>query len=113
MEDFKVLIVGGSVAGLALAHCLERLGISFDVLEQGDEISPQVGASIGILPNGALILDQLGIFDDIEKVIEPLVFARIRFPDGFSFQSEYPSIIRSRSVCTTRCFSATSKPPFS
>jgi len=97
-EDFKVLIIGGSVAGLVLAHCLERLEIPFEILEQGDEISPQVGASIGIMPNGALILDQLGVFDDIEKVIEPLVVARIRFPDGFFFQSEYPALIRSRSV---------------
>jgi FAD dependent monooxygenase len=97
-EDFKVLIIGGSVAGLVLAHCLERLEIPFEILEQGDEINPQVGASIGIMPNGALILDQLGVFDDIEKVIEPLAVARIRFPDGFFFQSEYPALIRSRSV---------------
>lgn len=97
-EDFKVLIIGGSVAGLTLAHCLEKLGISYEILEQSEDISPQVGASIGILPNGALILDQLGLFEAVESVIEPLEFARIRFPDGFFFQSQYPSIIRTKSV---------------
>jgi FAD dependent monooxygenase len=95
-EDFKVLIIGGSVAGLTLAHCLEKLEISYEILEQHEEISPQVGASISIMPNGALILDQLGIFEAIEKETEPLELARIRFPDGFSFHSHYPSIIRSK-----------------
>ncbi|RYP42596.1 hypothetical protein DL767_000120 [Monosporascus sp. MG133] len=94
-EDFKVLIIGGSIAGLTLAHCLEKLGLSFEILEQHEEISPQIGASIGILPNGALILDQLGIFEAIEEETEPLELARIRFPDGLFFQSQYPSIIRS------------------
>lgn len=95
-DDFKVIIVGGSVAGLSLAHCLERLGISFTILEQGDQIAPQLGASIGILPNGARILDQLGIFSAIEEEIEPLECARIRYPDGFSFQSHYPKALHSR-----------------
>lgn len=96
-KEFKVLIVGGSVAGLTLAHCLERLGISFEVLEQGEEISPQVGASIGILPNGAFILDQLGLFEPVEKAIEPLEFARICYADGF-FENQYPAILKSKSA---------------
>lgn len=94
--DFKVLIVGGSIAGLTLAHYLNRLGLEYEVLEQGDDISPQVGASVGILPNGGAILDQLGLFEAVEKAIEPLKFARIRFPAGFFFESQYPSVIRTR-----------------
>nr|BBD84643.1 putative monooxygenase [Cordana terrestris] len=90
-EDFRVIIVGGSVAGLTLAHSLERLGISFQVLEKNDDISPQIGASIGILPNGARILDQLGLFGAIEKEVEPMKTARISYPDGFTFQSDFPS----------------------
>ncbi|KID66315.1 FAD dependent monooxygenase, partial [Metarhizium hybridum] len=93
-NDFSVIIVGGSVAGLALAHCLQRLGVSFTILEQG-EIAPQLGASIGILPNGGRILDQLGIFDNIEKEIEPLELARIRYPDDFWFESRYPKALHS------------------
>ncbi|KAK8925528.1 FAD-dependent monooxygenase ltmM [Metarhizium anisopliae] len=93
-NDFSVIIVGGSVAGLALAHCLQRLGVSFTILEQG-EIAPQLGASIGILPNGGRILDQLGIFDNIEKEIEPLELARICYPDDFWFESRYPKALHS------------------
>lgn len=89
--QFKVIIVGGSVAGLALAHCLERLGIDFQVLEANNNISPQVGASIGILPNGARILDQLGLFEAVEKEVEPMKTSRILYPDGFTFQSDFPS----------------------
>ncbi|PIG69629.1 monooxygenase [Aspergillus arachidicola] len=69
---FRVVIVGGSIAGLTLAHCLLRNNIDFVVLEAHSDIAPQVGASIGIVPNGARILDQLGLFDDILATTEPL-----------------------------------------
>lgn len=84
------------MAGLTLAHCLKRLGVSFTILERGDRIAPQLGASVGILPNGGRILDQLGIFSDIENEIEPLEFARIRYPDGFRFESQYPKALHSK-----------------
>jgi FAD dependent monooxygenase len=95
---FKVIIVGGSIAGLTLAHCLHRLGIDYIVLERRDEISPQEGASVGIMPNGGRILDQLGLYDQIEELIEPLYSAHMRYPGGFSFQSQYPRILRERYV---------------
>lgn len=56
----KVIIVGGSVSGLALANMLERVGIDFIILEAGREMAPQVGASISIQPQMARILDQIG-----------------------------------------------------
>jgi FAD dependent monooxygenase len=94
--QFKVVIVGGSIAGLTLAHCLRRANIQHVVLEKSAELAPQVGASIGILPNGARILDQLGLYDDVEKLIEPLNRAYISYPDGFCFSSVYPMIINER-----------------
>lgn len=62
---FKVIIVGGSVAGLSLANMLEQLNIDYTLLEAYPEIAPQVGASIGLLPNGFRILDQLGCYEPI------------------------------------------------
>ncbi|KAJ4178102.1 hypothetical protein NW755_013441 [Fusarium falciforme] len=53
---FKVIIVGGSVAGLSVANMLEQFDIDY-VLKAYPHIAPQVGASIGILPNGFYILD--------------------------------------------------------
>jgi 2-polyprenyl-6-methoxyphenol hydroxylase-like FAD-dependent oxidoreductase len=65
----KVLIAGGSVAGLTLANILEQIGIDFLVLEKYDEIAPDLGASIAIFPNGFRILDQLGCYDDIKSLV--------------------------------------------
>ncbi|KAF7596495.1 hypothetical protein BBP40_001367 [Aspergillus hancockii] len=70
-KNLRVIIVGGSIAGLTLAHSLQRCGIDFVVLEANDDIAPQVGASIGILANGARVLDQLGVFDDVSEEIVP------------------------------------------
>ena len=67
-RNFKVVIVGASIAGLTLANMLERIGVDFVVLEKYPEIAPQVGASIGLFPNGLRILDQLGIVDAIRRV---------------------------------------------
>lgn len=66
-KPFKVIIAGGSIAGLSLALMLEKNGIDFVVLEGYPSIAPQVGASIGMLPNGLRILDQLGCCDDVIK----------------------------------------------
>ncbi|PKX91336.1 FAD-dependent oxidoreductase [Aspergillus novofumigatus IBT 16806] len=91
-----VIVVGGSIAGLTLAHCLDRAGIDHIVLEKAKDIAPQLGTSIGISPNGARILDQLGVYEEIEKCIEPLNVATVSYPDGFHFSSRYPEIIGQR-----------------
>ncbi|CAH0050902.1 unnamed protein product [Clonostachys solani] len=64
-KDFKVIIVGGGIAGLGLANMLEMAGIDWVLLESHSEIAPQVGASIGLFPNGLRILDQMGVYEAI------------------------------------------------
>ncbi|KAK0661274.1 FAD-dependent monooxygenase paxM [Lasiodiplodia hormozganensis] len=82
-QDFRVAIVGGSIAGLTLALALEKSGIDFVVLEAYPEIAPQVGASIAVLPNGFRILDQLGCYEDmLEKVNCTIDNFIIRNSDG-------------------------------
>ncbi|KAL8788616.1 MAG: hypothetical protein Q9195_007211 [Heterodermia aff. obscurata] len=95
-SSFRVIIVGGSIAGLMLAHCLHRAGIDYLVLEARDDIAPQLGASVGIMPNGARILDQLGLFEPIEAAIQPLLESHVLYPDGFIFSSDFPGIISQR-----------------
>lgn len=73
-SQMKVVIVGGSIAGLTLAHCLSRYGIDYIILERRHDIAPQVGASVSLMPNGSRILDQLGMFDAVSENIEPCVF---------------------------------------
>ncbi|KAF6824067.1 FAD binding domain-containing protein [Colletotrichum plurivorum] len=80
-KSFTVLISGGGIAGLTLANLLERVGIAYVILEAYSEIAPQVGASIGILPNGGRIYDQIGIYDDIRALIDgPLDHNSVRHP---------------------------------
>lgn len=72
MALFKVIVVGGSISGLALANMLEQYGIDYVVLEKHDVIAPQLGAGFAILPNGARVLEQLGCYEALEKNNEPV-----------------------------------------
>ncbi|KAL7266525.1 hypothetical protein RUND412_010927 [Rhizina undulata] len=81
-KNFKVIIAGGSVTGLTLAHTLDRAGIDFVVLEGHEEIAPQVGASIALFPNGTRIMDQLGLWNDLKQLITPLRRTHFRDADG-------------------------------
>lgn len=77
----KIIIVGGSVAGLSLANMLERFDIDYTILEAYSEIAPQVGASIGLLPNGLRILDQLGCYERLREAAGNY-YHRVTFRDA-------------------------------
>lgn len=64
----------GSVASLSLANMLEKFDIDYVVLEAYPDIAPQVGASIGLLPNGLRILDQLGCYEAYRAKAEHQVY---------------------------------------
>ncbi|OGM46777.1 monooxygenase [Aspergillus bombycis] len=72
-HKFRVVIVGGSIAGLTLAHALAAYGIDFVVLEAREEIAPNVGASIGFSGNSPRILDQLGVWDELADLATPII----------------------------------------
>ncbi|EEY18413.1 FAD dependent monooxygenase [Verticillium alfalfae VaMs.102] len=65
---FKVIIVGGSISGLSLANMLEKFDIEYVLLEGHSVIAPQLGASLGLLPSGLRILDQLGCYEKIKEL---------------------------------------------
>jgi FAD dependent monooxygenase len=95
-QQLKIIIVGGSIAGLTLAHCLHRANIDHIVLEKRDEIAPQEGASIGIWPNGGRMLEQLGLYKELEKLTEPLKMMHVAYPDGFYFDDALPRTVLER-----------------
>ncbi|KAM0338603.1 hypothetical protein ACHAPU_011259 [Fusarium lateritium] len=70
-KNCKILIAGGGIAGLTLANMLETFEIDYLLLESHNEITPHVGASIGLLPNGLRILDQIGCYEPIRKFLMP------------------------------------------
>lgn len=82
-QPFTVLIAGGGIAGLTLANMLEKVGVNYLILEGYHEMAPQVGASIGLLPNGCRVLDQIGMYDEIRKLIDaPLFESSLRSREG-------------------------------
>lgn len=95
---FKAIIVGGSVAGLTLAHMFERANIDYVLLEARDTISPQFGASIVIMPNGARIMDQMGLYEELKNTImTPMAKSFIRRSDGRLVTSnEWPKLVEER-----------------
>ncbi|MCJ1477425.1 hypothetical protein MMC13_006096 [Lambiella insularis] len=67
LPPVTVAIVGGGVAGLFLANALEQSGISFVLFETASSLSSQTGASIGMLPHGLRLLDQINVLAEVEK----------------------------------------------
>lgn len=85
----RVLIAGGSIAGLTLANILDKIGIDFLVLEKYKNIAPDVGASIGIFPTGFRILDQIGCHDAIWALLngkDAYERSSLHSPDGGAIQ---------------------------
>lgn len=81
-KQFKVIIIGGGIAGLTLAHSLERAGISYTLLEKHHDFRPRLGGVLVIAPSGARIIDQLGLYESMTEVSEPITTPRTGFPDG-------------------------------
>jgi FAD dependent monooxygenase len=96
--NFKAIIVGGSVAGLTLAHTFQRANIPYILLEARDTISPQLGASIVIMPNGARILDQMGLYEGLKReVMGPMKKAYVWREDGRGVScNEWPRLVEER-----------------
>ncbi|KAL9123289.1 MAG: hypothetical protein Q9187_000161 [Circinaria calcarea] len=106
----RVIIVGGGVAGLTLANALQHADIDYVLLESRSVIAPQLGASIGLAPNGCRILEQLSCYGELEKLTEPLVSAGNHaengddiFPryDGFQLvhtRTHYPLCFLDRQI---------------
>ncbi|KAL1873344.1 hypothetical protein Plec18167_006394 [Paecilomyces lecythidis] len=96
-KNFKVIIVGGSIAGLSIALMLEKNGIDFVVLEGYPDIAPQVGASIGVLPNGLRVLDQLGCYEKVietaEHSVNKVVFRDSQGRQFWSFENFHETMV--------------------
>lgn len=74
---FRAIIVGGGVGGLTLANILEQLNIDYVLLEAYGDFTPEVGASIAMLPNGLQILDQIGCRAAFSEGVYPVQTVRI------------------------------------
>ncbi|KAF9887790.1 hypothetical protein FE257_009596 [Aspergillus nanangensis] len=82
MAPFKVVIVGGSIAGLSLANILERYRIDYVLVEKQVDIAPQLGASVALWPYGLRLVDQLGMMEEVKSCGMPMTFTRNFDPEG-------------------------------
>jgi salicylate hydroxylase len=63
-KPLRVAVIGGGIGGLTAALALHRRGVDVTVFEQAPELG-EVGAGVMIQPNGARILERLGLGDEL------------------------------------------------
>ncbi|KAJ8120320.1 hypothetical protein O1611_g10396 [Lasiodiplodia mahajangana] len=99
---FKVVIVGAGVAGLTLAHCLDKAKINYVLLDKG-VVAPTFGTTVTIQPHGLRILYQLGLLDPILAQSDMMGGAHCRTPDGKSYASnDFFGVVRRRAGYDTK-----------
>jgi salicylate hydroxylase len=77
----RVTVLGAGVAGLAVARALALRGAAVQVLEQADAIR-EVGAGLQISPNGAVVLQALGLGAALSAASVRAVAVELR--DGYT-----------------------------
>jgi FAD dependent monooxygenase len=87
LEQVTVGIVGAGIGGLTLAKMLEMLGISYVLWEARSGIDEAAGAGVGLMPNGLRILDQLRVFEEVQKYDLPHHSWEYRDADGTIYQT--------------------------
>ncbi len=66
LSGYPITVLGGGIAGLAVARALALRGAEVTVLEQAESLS-EVGAGLQISPNGARVLQALGLGDALAR----------------------------------------------
>jgi salicylate hydroxylase len=65
-HEFKTIIIGAGFSGLALALSLMQKGYKVELYEKRENLL-EVGAGVQIAPNGARVIKQLGLFEQVSK----------------------------------------------
>lgn len=81
-KNMNVIIVGAGIGGLTTALSCLRLGMKVTLLEQAKELR-EIGAGVQISSNGAVVLRELGLLDEAERVaVKPITFRVLSFETG-------------------------------
>jgi salicylate hydroxylase len=80
-ENLRVAVVGGGIGGLTAALALRARGLSVTVFEQAGELR-EIGAGVSIFPNATILLQRIGLTDEIDKIGCPITGQVIRTSVG-------------------------------
>jgi len=70
-KPLQIAIVGGGIGGLTAAVALWKAGLQVAVFEQAQQFT-ELGAGIGLGANAALVLNRLGLKEQIESIQTPV-----------------------------------------
>jgi salicylate hydroxylase len=97
-EQLQIAIVGGGIGGLTAALALRARGLNVIVFEQAGELR-EIGAGVSIFPNATLLLQRIGLADDIAKIGSPITGLVLRTSLGEHINtSTSPPSVRSYNV---------------
>ncbi|KAI0434604.1 hypothetical protein F5Y09DRAFT_295962 [Xylaria sp. FL1042] len=68
-RHFRAIIVGGGLLGLTAAHIFSKTDMDYVVLEQHDDLMPDIGSLLSLMPHTFRVLDQLDILDAVSPVM--------------------------------------------
>lgn len=71
-KPFRVIIVGGGLVSLTAAHIFSKTDIDFVILEQHENLLPEIGSLLNLWPPTFRILDQLGLLDAVQPVLNDI-----------------------------------------
>jgi salicylate hydroxylase len=80
-EPLRVAVVGGGIGGAAAAFALLGRGLDVRLYEQSPALT-EVGAGVAIQPNGARMLQRLGLGDELRQFGARWVDPQYRRSDG-------------------------------
>src|SRR5262245_66580791 len=93
--QLRVAIVGGGIGGVAAATVLLQLGMEVRLYEQAPALA-EVGAGVAIQPNGARMLERLGLDHELARFGARWVDPQFRRQDGSYAASMWPPELASR-----------------
>lgn len=66
-SNLKIGIIGGGIAGTAIATALKQRGIKSHIFERANEFG-EIGAGIQVTPNAVKVLKELGLEQELEDI---------------------------------------------
>jgi salicylate hydroxylase len=100
VRNYKILIAGAGLGGLAAACCLAKAGHRVEVYEQAPALG-EIGAGIQISANGMHVLNHLGVGEQVAKVgVRPGAYVFRLYDTGeeiqrFSLSDEHERLHRA------------------